>query len=57
MDYEKILDFAFELLDACEDLEPTSALKQAAISHGIANGEDMDQFVSWALANSTIGIF
>jgi len=57
MDYQKILSDAFELLDSHEDIEPKSALKQAAIMHGVNPGEDMEQFVSWAMNNSVIGIF
>lgn len=37
------------MMDACEGLEPTSALKQAASDHGIKEGEDMGAFVNWAL--------
>jgi hypothetical protein len=57
MDYQQILSDAFELLDSDEDMEPKSALKQAAILHGVKTGKDMEQFVSWALDNSVIGIF
>jgi hypothetical protein len=57
MDYQQILSDAFELLDSDEDMEPKSALKQAAILHGVKTGPEMEKFVSWALDNSVIGIF
>jgi hypothetical protein len=57
MDYQQILSDAFELLDSHEDMEPKSALKQAAIMHGVQTGKDLEAFVNWALDNSIIGIF
>jgi hypothetical protein len=57
MNYQQILSDAFELIDSHEDMEPKSALKQAAILHGVKTGPDMEKFVSWALDSSIIGIF
>ena len=31
-----------------EDLEPSSALKQAGSDHGIPYGKDMEAFIVWA---------
>ena len=47
--YQSILNYASEMMDACEGLEPTSALKQAASDHGIKEGANMGAFVNWAL--------
>lgn len=57
MDYQQILSDAFVLLDSHDDLEPKSALKQAAIMHGVQTGKDLQAFVDWALDNTIIGIF
>jgi hypothetical protein len=57
MNYQEILSDAFVLLESHEDMEPKSALKQAAILHGVKTGPDMEKFVSWALDSSIIGIF
>lgn len=46
--YNNILNYAFDMMEMCEGLEPTSALKQAASDHGIKEGEDMGKFVNWA---------
>lgn len=39
---------AMQMMEASEDLEPRSALKQAASDHGIPFGEEMRKFVEWA---------
>jgi hypothetical protein len=57
MNYQEILSDAFVLLESHEDMEPKSALKQAAILHGVKTGPDMEKFVSWAMDSSIIGIF
>ncbi len=45
--YQACYDAARELM-TMNELEPTSALKQAAADHGIAYGDEMLQFVDWA---------
>jgi hypothetical protein len=57
MDYRQILSDAFELLESHEDMEPKSALKQAAILNGVKTGPEMEKFVSWAMDSSIIGTF
>ena len=57
MDYRQILSDAFELLESHEDMEPKSALKQAAILNGVKAGPEMEKFVSWAMESSIIGTF
>jgi hypothetical protein len=47
--YERAFDDAMIMLDACYGLELKSALKQSASDNGIAYGEDMGKFVTWAL--------
>lgn len=44
--YRESLANAMELMDA--GFEPRSALKQAASDHGIAFGDEMLAFVTWA---------
>jgi hypothetical protein len=39
---------AVQMMEQNEDLEPRSALKQAASDHGIPSGEEMRKFVEWA---------
>lgn len=39
---------ALEMMNMFEDLEPTSALKQAAWSNGIPEGDELQKFVHWA---------
>ena len=41
---------ASELMGMCPDLEPKSALKQAANDLGIPYGQEMEDFVNWAYA-------
>jgi hypothetical protein len=48
--YWTALEAARELMDALPELEPTSALKQAASENGISFGEEMGAFVRWATA-------
>jgi len=57
MDYRQILSDAFELLESHEDMEPKSALKQAAILNGVKTGPEMEKFVSWAMDSSIISTF
>ncbi len=45
--YEAALEAASVMMEAM-DIEPTSALKQAASDRGIAWGDDMGAFVDWA---------
>ena len=45
--YRKALNEAVALMEESE-VEPTSALKQAASDNGIPYGDDMGGFVSWA---------
>lgn len=47
-DYEGALNDALDMLDDSEQLEPTSALKQAASDKGIPYGPEMGKFVEWA---------
>lgn len=42
------LESAQELMICCPELEPTSALKQAASDCGIQYGGEMGAFVAWA---------
>jgi hypothetical protein len=46
--YSRAFEFAIQMLESCEGLEIRSALKQAAFDAGIAEGEDMKNFVLWA---------
>lgn len=46
--YEQALESAGLMLDCCPDLEPTSALKQAANDCGVPYGDEMGAFVDWA---------
>lgn len=46
--YDAALEAALQLMEALPDLEPTSALKQAASDEGIAYGPAMTAFVTWA---------
>jgi hypothetical protein len=39
---------AWKMLNDFDGLEPRSALKQAASDNGIAEGDEMRQFVTWA---------
>lgn len=48
--YAPILERAVADLDALPDLEPRSALKQAASDAGITYGPTMGEFVQWAEA-------
>lgn len=45
--YIKALGNALDMMDLL-DIEPTSALKQAALDLGIDYGEPMRKFVEWA---------
>lgn len=45
---ETALRNALAMMEAHEQLEPTSALKQAASDQGIPEGEPMGEFVRWA---------
>lgn len=47
--YYTALNQAIELMDMCDDLEFTSALKQCASHNGVEYGEPMQKFVTWAL--------
>ena len=51
--YARALADAQALLEALPDLEPTSALKQAASDLGIPYGDEMGKFVAWAEARLT----
>jgi hypothetical protein len=46
--YKKALNEALDMLDMCDELEPRSALKQAANDCGIEYGDTMEDFVLWA---------
>lgn len=46
--YTQALDDAKQMMDNDEELEPTSALKQAGKDNGIQNGSEMSKFVAWA---------
>lgn len=48
--YRIALSEAVEIMNRYVELEPTSALKQAAANHGIPYGEEMGEFVAWANA-------
>lgn len=52
--YEPTLFRALQMLEMSDDLEITSALKQAASDEGIPYGDEMKAFVEWA--NKEIGI-
>jgi hypothetical protein len=45
--YSRILNRARSMMESSE-IEPKSALKQAAADYGIEYGEEMGQFVEWA---------
>lgn len=46
--YAAALRDAQDMLEQCDALEPTSALKQAASDRGIPYGDEMGRFVAWA---------
>jgi hypothetical protein len=46
--YRSAFGAAWRMMKAYEGLEPCSALKQAACDAGIAEGEDLARFVTWA---------
>ncbi len=46
--FDQALNEAIQYMDTFEDLEPTSALKQAASDNQIAEGEQLQAFVHWA---------
>jgi len=46
--YVRAYNMAWEMLNCFDGLEPRSALKQAASDNGIAEGDEMRQFVTWA---------
>lgn len=46
--YSRAFEFAIQMLQEYEGLDIRSALKQAAFDEGIAEGEDMKNFVLWA---------
>jgi hypothetical protein len=48
--YQSSLQEAILMMESCEGLEPTSALKQAASDRGIPEGEELGKFVRWANA-------
>lgn len=52
--YILALSRAVETMEMCPDLEPRSALKQAAIDLGIPYGGQMGAFVDWAENESTM---
>jgi hypothetical protein len=52
--YEPALFRALQMLEMSDDLEITSALKQAASDEGIPYGDEMGKFVAWA--NKEIGL-
>jgi hypothetical protein len=45
---QEVLDMAVEMMAQSPELEPTSALKEAARSCGIPYGNEMSDFVRWA---------
>ena len=46
--YIKSYEDAIDLMDMCDDLEPTSALKECAANNGIPFGDEMEAFILWA---------
>jgi hypothetical protein len=46
--YSQAFRDAMQMMEEFEDLEPTSAFKQAASDLGIPEGEEMRKFVEWA---------
>ena len=46
--YSQAFRDAMQMMEKFEDLEPTSAFKQAASDLGIPEGEEMRKFVEWA---------
>jgi hypothetical protein len=46
--YIKSLSDGITMMECCEELEPRSALKQAASDNGIEYGDDMEKFINWA---------
>lgn len=46
--YRTALVNALNMMNECDELEPTSALKQAASDEGIEYGDDMGEFIAWA---------
>jgi hypothetical protein len=52
--YQIALEQAIDMLNDLSDLEPTSALKEAANRNGIPWGSEMEKFVLWA--NAKLGI-
>ena len=39
---------AIELMNMCDELEPTSAFKQCASDNNIHYGAEMSEFINWA---------
>lgn len=52
--YASAFSYACEMLNENDDLEITSALKQAASDYGISEGSEMKEFVLWSY--SQLGI-
>jgi len=48
--FENILSNAVSMLDYCDSLEPTSAIKECASLAGVDHGEEMKEVVEWCLA-------
>jgi hypothetical protein len=46
--YTNALKLAVEMMNSESELEPTSALKEAARLNGIPYGDEMGKFVNWA---------
>ena len=51
--YQNAYDQACELIDMCPDLEITSAFKECAFNVGIQEGDELGNFVTWALNEIT----
>lgn len=47
--YARGLQLAWWMMDSCEGLEPSSALRQAATDAGIPEGDELEYFVAWGL--------
>jgi hypothetical protein len=52
--YQNALENALNMMSMFDDMELNSALKQCASDCGIAYGQDMGNFVAWAIKELAI---
>lgn len=48
--YHSALESAYTYMADAPDLEPTSAIREAGLNHGIPSGDELSRFVKWALS-------